>query len=63
VLSVRRFRRALVTCEATNQSAIHTLEHLGFRRLCRLQTMILLNFWCFQRRAEPGGWHRRFFLF
>jgi GNAT superfamily N-acetyltransferase len=63
VLAVRGFRRVLVTCEAANESAIHTLEHLGFRRICRLQTVILLNSWCFQQRSGPGGWWpRRVFI-
>jgi RimJ/RimL family protein N-acetyltransferase len=62
VLSVRGFRRALVTCEAENQGAIHTLEHLGFRRICRLQTLVFMNGWCIQRRSEPGDRGRsRFF--
>ena len=59
VLAVRGYRRALVSCESGNEGAIRTLEHLGFRRLYRLESHILLNRWCWQLRHEPGGWRRR----
>jgi hypothetical protein len=55
VLTVRGFRRALAQCEAGNQSAVHSLERLGFRRTRRLRTLILLNSWCWQQRIEPVG--------
>jgi GNAT superfamily N-acetyltransferase len=62
VLSVRGHCRALVQVESLHAAAIQTLEHMGFRRLRRLQSVILLNRWCWQRSHEPGGRRRsRFF--
>jgi hypothetical protein len=62
VLAVRGHRRALVSCEASNEAAIRCIEHLGFHRIRRLHSLILLNRWCWQRRSERGGRERHGFI-
>lgn len=62
VLAVRGYRRALVSCEASNQVAIRSIEQLGFRRVRRLRSLILLNRWCWQHRSERSGEERHGFI-
>jgi hypothetical protein len=62
VLAVRGYRRALVSCEASNEVAIRSIETLGFRRIRRLRSFILLNRWCWQRRSERSGEERTGFI-
>ena len=62
VLAVRGYRRALVSCEASNESAIRSIEHLGFKRIRRLRSFILLNRWCWQQRSERSGEQRHDFI-
>jgi GNAT superfamily N-acetyltransferase len=62
VLAVRGYRRALVSCTAANEVAIRSIEHLGFRRIRRLQSFILLNRWVWQRRSERSGEQRQGFI-
>jgi RimJ/RimL family protein N-acetyltransferase len=62
VLAVRGYRRALVSCTAANEVAIRSIEHLGFRRIRRLQSFILLNRWVWQRRSERSGEERQGFI-
>jgi len=62
VLAVRGYRRALVSCAASNEVAIRSIEHLGFRRIRRLQSLILLNRWVWQRRSERSGEERQGFI-
>lgn len=62
VLAVRGYRRALVSCEASNEAAICSIEHLGFRRIRRLRSLILFNRWCWQHRSERSGEERHGFI-
>ena len=62
VLAVRGYRRALVSCEASNEAAIRSIEHIGFRAIRRVRSLILFNRWCWQHRYEPGGEERHGFI-
>jgi RimJ/RimL family protein N-acetyltransferase len=52
-LATAGHRRVVIYCDEHNRASVRGIERAGFRRVCRMRSLILLDRFCLQLRLPP----------